>query len=338
MGKDQAVNGEPRQGAGLSPGGGGVPALNAAPRPVDGPLVAWMLLLTFLWGFNAVTIRMIAQAMAPLMGAGLRGVVALAAVSAYGRLRGESMRYRGRDAAHAMVIGVLFTLEFVLIYTAARFTNGGHLSIFVNTAPLFVAGGAHFLLHGERLDALKVAGLAVAFAGIVLLFSDEFYVQKQGFWRGDVLVLAAAAAWAVTTLYMKRFLVGRFNGFRLLHAQILVSTPLLLAGSLLSEPEPLAGLSMATGLLVIFQGLVVVFFSYLMWMTLLTRYPASGMQSFTFLSPVWGVAAGMLLLSETVSLLMALGVAMIGGGVTLVNRPRKAAAGAAGGPLAEEAR
>ena len=73
------------------------------------------------------------------------------------------------------------------------------------------------------------------------------------------------------------------------------------------------------------SAMIVVFFSYLMWMNLLRRYPASGMQSFTFLSPVWGVVAGMLLLSESVSLLMVLGMAMIGGGITLVNRPREAA-------------
>ncbi|MCZ6557056.1 MAG: DMT family transporter [SAR324 cluster bacterium] len=294
-------------------------------RPVDARLVGWMFALTFLWGFNSVTIRIIVQAMAPLMGAGLRGVVALTALSGYGWLRGESLRYRGSDALHALVIGVLFSLEFLLLYNGARFTSGGHISIFMNTAPLFVAGGAHFLLREERLNALKILGLTAAFAGILLLFSDELYVQQQGFWRGDLLVLAGAVAWAITTLYMKRFLVERFNGFRLLHAQVLVSTPILLASSLLFEPEPWAGINLHTGLLVIFQGLIVVFFSYLMWMNLLRRYPASGMQSFTFLSPVWGVVAGMLLLSESVSLLMVLGMAMIGGGIILVNRPREAA-------------
>ena len=169
---------------------------------------------------------------------------------------------------------------------------------------------------------LKSAGLVLAFAGVALLISDELYIQKQGFWRGDLLVLCAAIAWAVTTLYMKRFLMERFNGFRLLHAQVLVSTPLLLGASLLLETAPLEGLDGANLVLVIFQGLVVVFFSYLMWMSLLTRYPASGMQSFTFLSPVWGVVAGVILLSESVSLLMALGMALIGLGLYLVNRPR----------------
>ncbi len=72
-----------------------------------------------------------------------------------------------------------------------------------------------------------------------------------------------------------------------------------------------------------YQGGHVVFFSYMMWMSLLTRYPASGMQSFTFLSPVWGVVAGVILLGESVSLLMALGMALIGLGLYLVNRPRK---------------
>ena len=293
-----------------------------ATHQVDARLAAWMLGLTFLWGFNAITIKMVTSAMAPLMSAGLRGVVALGAVTAYGWARGECMRYRGLDIGHGLVIGTLFGLEFILIYTGVGFTNGGHLSLIINTAPIFVACGAHFILPDERLHLLKSSGLVLAFGGVALLFSDELVIQQQGFWRGDVLVLCAAVIWAATTLYMKRFLVERFNGFRLLHAQVLVSTPLLLGSSLLAESDPLAGASAGNMLIVLFQGLIVVFFSYLMWMNLLIRYPASGMQSFTFLSPVWGVVAGMLILGERVSLLMAVGMALIGLGLYLVNRPR----------------
>ncbi len=296
-----------------------------ASRPVDANLVFWMVALTFLWGVNAVTIKMITGAMAPLMSAGLRGLVALAAVTLYGLLRGESMRYSGRERGHGLVIGGLFALEFVLLYRGALYTNAGHLSLFVNTAPIMVAGGAHFLLPGERLHLLKSAGLLLAFVGVVLLIWDELYIRESGFWRGDLLALGAAFAWATTTLYMKRFMTGSFTGFRLLHAQILVSTPLLLGASLLTEPEPFAGVSAAFLVLIFFQGVVVVFFSYLAWMSLLTRYPAASLQSFTFLSPLWGVLAGVVLLSEVVSLLLLVGMTLIGGGIFLVNRPRRAA-------------
>ncbi len=298
----------------------------AAPsRPVDANLVCWMVALTFLWGVNAVTIKMITGAMAPLMSAGLRGLVALGAVTLYGPLRGESMRYSGRECAHALVIGVLFALEFLLLYKGALYTNGGHLSLFVNTAPIIVAGGAHFLLPGERLHALKSTGLLLAFVGVVVLIWDELFIRESGFWRGDLLALGAAFAWAMTTLYMKRFMTGGFTGFRLLHAQVLVSTPLLLGASLLTEPEPFAGVSAAFLALIFFQGVVVVFFSYQAWMSLLTRYPATSLQSFTFLSPLWGVLTGVVLLSEAVSLLLLLGMTLIGGGIFLVNRPRRAA-------------
>lgn len=189
------------------------PAKGGPARQVDAQLVGWMLVLAFLWGFNAITIKMVTSAMAPLMSAGLRGVVALAAVTIYGWVRGECMRYRGVDIFHGAVIGLLFGLEFIFIYTGVGLTNGGHLSLFINTAPIFVACGAHFLLPGERLHLAKSAGLVLAFGGVALLFSDELYIQKRGFWRGDLMVLGAAAIWAFTTLYMKRFLAARFSGF-----------------------------------------------------------------------------------------------------------------------------
>lgn len=173
--------------------------------------------------------------------------------------------------------------------------------------------------------------MTLAFFGIVAVFSDDLLILKAGFWRGDLLVILAALGWGATTLYMKRFMVRSMTGFHMLHAQILVSTPLLLAmsfatepfatGSLASESFPPGGFT-ALGLgIIVFQGVVVVVFSYMAWMTLLRVYPASTMQSFTFLSPVWGVGLGAMLLGEKITLPGMAGVAMVGAGLVLVSRP-----------------
>lgn len=300
-------------------------AAPGASRAVDVRLVLWMVLLSSLWGLNAITIRAVSVDMPPLLAAGLRGLVALACLVPWGLLRGHRLVFRGMQARHGIAAGLLFGAEFCLFYPGARFTSGGHVAIYMNTAPFFVAVGAHYLLVGERMTPRRWLGLVLAFTGIVVLFSDELLVRQSGYWKGDLLVIAGAVAWALTTLYIKRFMVQNMNGFELLYVQIGVSTPLLLALGLLPGPAVLGQITALGAAIVLFQGTVIVFFSYLAWMTVLRIYPASAAQSFTFLTPVWGVALGALVLDERVTAGTFVAIALVGVGLWLVNRPRRPA-------------
>lgn len=290
-------------------------------RPVDTTMVLWLLLLTCLWGLNAISIKVLVGGMAPIMGAAMRGLVALVLLAGYGLLRGETLRVSGRVGMHGLLNGALFGLEFILIYHGASFTNGGHISLFINVAPFFVAIGAHYLLPNDRLTALKVAGLLLAFLGVMALFYDDLFVAKTGYWRGDLLVIAGAFCWGCSTVYVKRVVAPHYNAFRLLYTQVLGSTPMIFLATWLLEDDYFHNTGWITWANVFYQGVVVVFISYMIWLALLRRYPASAMQSFTFMSPVWGVVMGVWLLDEQVTLVMALGIALVGLGLFLVNRP-----------------
>ncbi len=297
-----------------------VPALS---RPVDATLVLWMTGLSALWGLNAITIKAVTTGMDPLLAAGLRGVVALGLLLAWGAWRGERLWFRGRLAAHSLAVGLLFALEFCLFYGGASLTSGGHVAIYINTAPFFVAVGAHTLLPGDRMSPLRWLGLLFAFAGIVALFGGDLYGGQWGYWRGDALVIAGAALWGTATLYIKRFMVADMSGFELLYVQILVSTPVLLGAAALAGSGGWHAIPALAGAIVVFQGIVIVFFSYLAWMSLLRIYPASAMQSFTFLTPLWGVLLAGLLLGEPINAITLLAIALVGPGLFLVNRPRR---------------
>ncbi|MCH8883305.1 MAG: DMT family transporter [SAR324 cluster bacterium] len=289
-------------------------------RPMDGAGMLWMAFLTSLWGLNSVSVKVVTNGISPIMGAALRSALALVLLTLYGLWRGEPLRYRGRVGLHGLVIGAMFSLEFSLMYGGARLSNAGHTALFINTSPLFVALGAHWLLPGERLTTARLLGLAAAFAGIVTLFADKPNMWDTGFWRGDLLLLASAIMWAASTLYIKRLLVGRMRPFGMLYHQILVSTPILGLLSLLFERERFFAVDGTVLLSLGYQGLVVVFFSYLMWMVLLHRYVASRLQSFTFMSPLWGVAFATILLGEPVSPYLAATLVLAGGGLYLINR------------------
>jgi drug/metabolite transporter (DMT)-like permease len=73
----------------------------------------------------------------------------------------------------------------------------------------------------------------------------------------------------------------------------------------------------------IFQAAFVVSFTYVLWFWLMARYPATGLSSFMFLAPVFGVFFGGLLLADPISFNLLLGLAMIAAGLVLVNAVRR---------------
>ena len=86
--------------------------------------------------------------------------------------------------------------------------------------------------------------------------------------------------------------------------------------------------------MLLFQAVATVSFSYMVWMMLVQRYSASAMQSFTFLSPIWGVLLGIVVLGEELQAPLVAGIALVGIGIYLVNRPpRRTVLGSAQQPV-----
>ena len=72
----------------------------------------------------------------------------------------------------------------------------------------------------------------------------------------------------------------------------------------------------------VYQGVIVASASYLIWFWLLTRYLAGRLAVFGFLTPLAGVAFGVVLLGERVSPVFGVGALLVGVGIVLVNAPR----------------
>jgi len=106
--------------------------------------------------------------------------------------------------------------------------------------------------------------------------------------------------------------------------QLAVSAAVALPLSLLAGEEGIRGeLTPAVLLALLYLGVVVAFASYLAWFWLLTKYLASRLMVFAFLTPLFGVAFGVLLLGEPMSLLFGLAAALVVAGIVLVNAPAR---------------
>jgi drug/metabolite transporter (DMT)-like permease len=290
-------------------------------NPLSLPYGLLQIFICFLWGANLVSIRISNQGIPPMLAAASRSVIAGCLLWFYASLNGLSLSLERKDIIHGIIIGCLFGTEFLFIYWGLSFTTASRSVIFLYTHPFWVALGAHFVLKDDRLTPRKIAGLFLAFAGIVSVFRSHSEQLPSGYWIGDLMELAAAFFWASTTLYIKRMSQTRhITHYQTLYAQLLYSIPILTAGWVIFEKLDGPNLNALVLTAFAYQCLVVAFFSYILWFWMISRFSVSVLTAFTFFAPLFGTVLGAVVLSEPVTPMVWIGMALVGGGIYLVNR------------------
>lgn len=289
-------------------------------RPaLDAFAVAMMVMLTFSWGLNQVAIKVSNVGYNPVFTVVVRSALAGLLVFLWCRWRAIPLFRRDGTLLPGIAVGALFGLEFVLMFVGLDYTSAARSALMINTMPFWVLIGGHFLL-GERFTLVKLAGLAVAFGGVALIFSDELSLPGPQAIVGDMLCLAAGVLWAAITLIVKATRLSQASAEKTLLYQLAVSALVVapfvpFAGPALRDVTAIATAS------VVFQAAYVVAFTFVLWFWLMRRYPASGLSSFAFLTPAFGVILGGLLLGEPLSPRIFAALALIAVGLLLVNRP-----------------
>jgi len=294
---------------------------------------ALLLLCCLIWGLNQVAIKVSVAGVSPLLGAGLRSVVAAGLVWLWCLVRGEPLFRRDGTGAYGLLIGLMFAGEFALIYWGLAYTTASRSVIFLYSAPFFVALGAHRYIPGERLTRGRIAGLALAFAGLCLACADALYLPSRRELFGDTLELLAGLLWGATTVVLKKGVGPKTGGRvaltppRMLFYQLAVSSVALIGGSLALREPGVVALSATALASLAYQGAIVAFASYLAWFWLLTRYYAARLSVFTFLTPIFGIAFGVVFLGERVTPAFVAAALLVVAGIVLVNLPGRPARG-----------
>jgi drug/metabolite transporter (DMT)-like permease len=288
-------------------------------KALDARAFSLMLGLTALWGFQQVAIKLTAPDISLVMQAGIRSMIATALLLAWAQLRGTSLFGRDGTLGAGITAGLLFGGEFVFIYAGLEHTAASRMVVFIYLAPVLTALGLHWLVPGEKLVRSQWAGVLVAFAGIALAFGDGF-AAARGSLLGDFFGLVAAVLWAATTVLIRATGLARISAAKTLFYQLVVSAPMLLAASLLMGEKGVVALTPLALASLAYQGVLVAFGSYLVWFWLLTRYLAARLSVFSFLTPLFGVLFGVLILREPLTPSFIGAALLVGAGIVLVNR------------------
>jgi len=291
-------------------------------RPLDALAIAVTVGLCLSWGFNNVAIKIAIHDIPPLIQSSTRSALAAILVGAWTQARGIPLFKRDGTLAAGLLAGVFFALEFLLIYRGLLWTTATRAVLFLYLAPFFVVIGSRWLVLGDHFDLSQWLGLLLSFVGIVIAFGLPTPATDPRQALGDIMLIGAAATWAATTLIIKSSELNRVSAEKTLLYQLVVSAPLLGAGALLfgermdAVPSPLALGAFA------YQTLWVVSVTFAVWFALIVRYSAARLSVFSFMAPLFGVAAGHIVLNEPLTPAFALAVAFVAGGLLLVNRPR----------------
>ena len=287
---------------------------------LDGFAVGLLTLLCVFLGIGQVAMKVANAGISPLLQGGLRSLLAAALVGLFCAVRGISLRLDRGMLVPMVASALFFTAEFALLYPGIDRTTASRAVIFLYTSPFVVAAGAHFLIPGDRLTWAKTVGLLAALAGVMIVLAGRETTGVSSL-TGDLLCLAGGVAWGFLTLSVRATRLATVRAERVIFMQLLISGVLLWLMSLamgesgITDPSPLVLGAFA------YKVIFVAFITFTTSLWLMTRYPASRVMAFLMMTPVFGVAAGIVLLGEPLTIHLGLGLAVVVLGLWLVNRP-----------------
>jgi drug/metabolite transporter (DMT)-like permease len=282
--------------------------------------VSLMIFLCFLWGFNQITIKIAGTGISPVLQAGIRSIIATVLLSGWMLARNIRPFQKDGTLLPGIIAGLLFSIEFVLMYWGLAYTSASRAVIFIYTAPFVVALGIHFLIPSERLTRNQIAGMLLAFSGIIVAFGEGLTVLTGREWIGDLLCILTAIAWGATTVLVRATSLSNIAPSRTLFYQLLVSAILLPPISLIIGETGITQLTPLILASLAFQGVIIAFVSYLTWFWLIAHYPAAKLSAYTFFTPLFGVLCGVLILSEPFTSGLLIALVLVTTGIYLVNK------------------
>jgi drug/metabolite transporter (DMT)-like permease len=287
---------------------------------LDALAISLLLICCIFWGWQQALVKATLPLIPPVMQVGSRFVLGTLVLMLWCRFRKIDLWGADGTLAAGLLVGGLFALEFTCLYIGLVHTSASRLTVFLYTAPFVVALVLPRFVASEKLKPVQWLGLGCAFVAVVFAMMDNF---AGGSWLGDGLALAAGFFWGLTTVVIRATKLGGIRAEKLLFYQLAISSLILLVLSpLLGESwsDTLPRMNAFAWSSLVVQAVIGAFASYLIWMWMLGRYPATKLSSFVFLTPVFALVFAAMWLGEPITIRLVAALVLVGVGIVLVNR------------------
>lgn len=295
--------------------------------------VVRFLTLALLWGSSFTLIKVSLEGLSPaqlVLGRLVLGALALLAVLA---LRHTALP-RERPVWGHLAVAALFgqVLPFLLLSYGERTASAGVAGVLIGATPLLTMTVAYVALADERATARKVAGLLVGFGGIVLVMAP--WREAGGSLTGEIACFGAAVSYAVSFVYIRRFLSPRgLPALSLATGQLIVAVALQALVSPLLEwgPVDLTGRVLVS---IVLLGVLCTGLAYVLYFRLIGDIGATSASAVNYVVPIAAVVVGAVTLGEPVTWNVLAGGLVVLAGMAYAERRLGRRPAAAGSPPA----
>lgn len=292
--------------------------MGADPKNVDLKAAALVTMLAFLWAGNPIAIKISLTDAPPIRQAWMRFIFGGLTVLAWAWASRTPLRIERHQVGPLLVLGVLFTVQIGLMNLGVKYTSASNVAVLLNAYPIYTVLLSHLFVPGDRLTGWRGVGALLAYAGVILLFAQELRLSAAGL-AGDLITSGSAFLLGARTVYLNRA-VQRIEPVKLLLAQVAFSVPCYLLWSATVEGGEPTRYTWGLLLSLLYQGVVVAGFNFILNLHLLRTYKPSGLASCYLATPLFGVVLSWWILGESVSGPLLLSAGLVIGGIALANR------------------
>ena len=267
-------------------------------------------LVATMWGGNNVSLKVSLAHGAPMQVGWMRFILGGIVTLAYMTARRESLRLGRHEIKPVLIIGVLFSVQLVIMNVGQDLTSAGHGVALNSTLPIWTATLARFFIPSDRLTLWKSLALLVSYGGVLVVVFGDTGVNQEGVTiLGDVLSFIAAGLLGFRLILLSNF-AQNVSEAKLMLGQLTIGTVLLFLGSYIFE-----SVSYTTDgsfwLALAYQGFVIAGIGFLANAWLVKRYLPSSIAFFYFVQPIAGVVLAWYILGEDPGRGLILGVALL---------------------------
>ena len=281
----------------------------------------WLIFLAlgFMWGSSYLFIKLAVDSFGTFTLVALRLLIGAAFLWVVLRASRTPLPRDRRAYMHLIVMSVInITIPFALITWAEQSVDSALAAILNSTVPLLVIVIAPMFLPDEPIRLNGLLGLAIGFAGVVLIVSPGL-MGASGTLAGQLALLGSSLAYAIGNVYARRNVRGLPP---MIPAVFQVTFALITVGVLalvLERPWETSRPDFEAWFSVIWLGILGSGMAYLAYFRLLSRWGATRTSLVAYLLPVVGIVLGFLVLQEPIDITLLAGTALVIAGVALVN-------------------
>lgn len=279
--------------------------------------------LAIVWGTTWLAVRVVVTEAPPFLSAGIRFVLAALLLGAVVKWRGLPLgwtQYSAADRRLMLQLSVLMiAVPYALVFWGEQFITAGLAGVLFSTHSVFIVLFESLRLRRSVLTGKILAGVLLAFGGVVVIFWPRLGVPEE--WLGALAMLGAGASSAWATIVAK-YKAQRLDPMVMVTWQMGIgAVPLLVLGGWLEAGSATNATNvslkawLALGYLIVFGSCV----AFVLYYWLLKKLTTVQISTLAYITPVVAVTSGWLLLGETMGWFTLAGAALALTGVYLLH-------------------